>query len=80
MSNDKINDFKVVQGIGELKNGFTYGDFSRVSLYSGNQGVHTGSNSPTCGRNGNLNFGINSSERQTTLQEFGIVKGFSFNK
>ena len=77
----KVNDFKVVQGASELIEGFKYNDFSRVSCYGGNdQGVHTGSNSPTIGRHNNLNFGNNSGERQTTLAEFGIGAGFTFKK
>lgn len=61
MSGFKINvngqSIKVNQGIGDLKAGINRGgDLSRISTYSGNQGLHTGNNSQTVGR-GNQPFG-----------------------
>lgn len=75
MSSFNVNGFTFNQGIGELKAGYAYGDYSRISAYNGDLGLHTGANSPTVGRH-NTSFGISSGERQTTLQEFGFIKGF----
>jgi len=77
----EINGFKINQSVSDLQKGFDFNDFSRISAYSGpDTGVHTGSLSPTIGRHDNLNFGNQESERQTTLQEFGFSKGFTFDK
>jgi len=46
-------NFNVSQGIGDLKAGYRYDDFSRMSAYGGpDMGLHTGANSPTLGRHG----------------------------
>lgn len=56
MSIDKINvdgqSIRFTQGAGDLMSGNRYGDFSRISAYSGDGGLHTGSQSPTFGRHG----------------------------
>lgn len=64
MADITINEFKIVQGPRELIEGFKYNDLSRISAYKEDLGLHTGSFSPTVGRNGQP-FGT--TERQTTL-------------
>lgn len=41
---------KITQSVGDLKAGYLQNDYSRISAYSGKQGLHTGANSATRGR------------------------------
>jgi len=44
---------RFTQNVGDLKAGYKYGDYSRISAYYGKYtGVHTGSKSPTLSRGG----------------------------
>ena len=50
---DGGGQFSFNQGVGDLMAGSQYGDYSRFSAYRGaDQGLHTGSNSPTFARGG----------------------------
>lgn len=46
----------ITQNVGDLKAGWRQNDWSRISAYGGDKGLHTGSNSQSVGRN-NKAFG-----------------------
>ena len=53
MSGFPLNGFRITSGVGELKAGYRMGgDYTRISAYGADQGIHTGSYSPTFRRHG----------------------------
>jgi len=44
--------FRVTQSIGDIKVGIRKKDLSRISIYGGDKGLHTGNRSSTTGRHG----------------------------